>query len=99
MRLRVRFSRQTGISRVIAALAEQYLFLEGAKSWDPCHGAELIDRKLAPLVRLGLAAYHCGQGGKGAGRRAERRPQLARAGTTMPVDESPLTRASLLVQI
>src|SRR5947207_12773769 len=53
----------------------------------------------APLVRACLAAYHCQQGGKYGLRLAHRQPRLTRSGTNMPVDDSPLTRASLLVQI
>src|SRR5882762_6284047 len=52
-----------------------------------------------PLVLAGLAAYYCVQGGKDESRPTKRWPRLTRSGTNMSVDESPLTRASLLVQI
>jgi RNA polymerase sigma factor (sigma-70 family) len=53
----------------------------------------------APLVSRPVAAYHSGPGGKGVPRSTDRRPRMTRSGTIMPVDESPLTRASLLLQI
>src|SRR5262245_61248768 len=52
-----------------------------------------------PLVLIGFSAYHWHSGGKNEPRPLRRWPPPTRSGTKMPVDESPLTRASLLVQI
>src|SRR5437773_12028809 len=49
-----------------------------------------------PLVPGRPAAYHCLQGGKDGPRSGNRRTRWC---MNMPVDDSPLTRASLLVQI
>src|SRR6185437_8502768 len=44
-------------------------------------------------------AYHGGSCGRGVPRSCDRRAPMVRSGATMSVDNSPLTRASLLVQI
>lgn len=51
------------------------------------------------LVQLGITVYYSGQRGEAAPRPAEMHEMTARSGIPMPVDDSPLTRASLLVQI
>ena len=53
----------------------------------------------APLVSRPVAAYHSEPGGKGGPRSTDRWLRMTRSGTTMPVEESPQTRASLLLQI
>src|SRR5260370_18008496 len=51
------------------------------------------------LDRRAPAAYHCGRCARGGPQPIDRRKRMAVSGTSMPVGDSPQTRASLLVQI
>jgi RNA polymerase sigma-70 factor (ECF subfamily) len=51
------------------------------------------------LDRAGAAAYHCGRCAQGLLQSTDRQMRMAVSGTSMSVGDSPVTRASLLVQI
>ena len=54
---------------------------------------------ILPLVRMASVAYHGRRSVVGGGRPLVRRLRMVRSGVTMTADDSPLTRASLLVQL
>src|SRR5258707_9880141 len=66
---------------------------------EPCCGISNTKSLLASLVRTQTAVYYGGRCSHRGVRPSVDRLRIVGAGRIMPVDDSPLTRASLLLQL